>query len=535
MLHGQRPMVGSVPSPTVIPPGSIAAMVRALPAGTQPNAAFRDAACAALRMTRERGRIECDALGAVFEDEQTSDDRRSLVLDLLANAGTPEAQIVMRRLLALGVARRNSRTFASFVQRLGFMERPDGATLRFLISVYAESKNELHEVRAACAYALGAGAGRAHVWGLTDAAIRASEVLRHDLLRATQTSEKCALIAALGNAGLESDVGVILRFVDDAESRVRGAAALALKKMHTTEARISLLGLLTSSDDYVAESALSALFEQSLAHDEIVRLAELVLAGRTSLSLDGRVLRLIVTQKLHVVGKAPLETVEDAIHLLLSRIEAHALRAGGVGISRSHVEGENHSGYARRSSIPSQAPLPPPPHGSHLSRSSIPLPKTPLPYSAGYRLVSHTESNRISDTFDDAKLAAMGVSLPPGAVASSGAVAPSGAGRPSTLVQPSASSPPASAAPVGTPTRRSRSPEMQRTLMHGSISSALRLTAGRPADASASEPVESAPPSSSSGPRTPPTTPSLQRIDTEIRSMSAVSVACPIVPLAIIR
>ena len=144
------PMQPPLPAVTV-PPGSIAAMVRALPAGTQPTAAFRDAACAAMRLTRARGRMECDALAIVFEDERTTDDRRTLILDLLASAGTPEAQIVMRRLLALGVARRDSRTFASFVQRLGFMERPDGATLRFVINVYAQSKHEVHEVRAACA------------------------------------------------------------------------------------------------------------------------------------------------------------------------------------------------------------------------------------------------------------------------------------------------------------------------------------------------------------------------------------------------
>ena len=411
---------------STVAPASVAAMLRALPAGTAPTPAFRDAACAALRWTRVRGRMECDALAVVFEDEQTSSERRTLILDLLASAGTPEAQIVMRRLLSLGIARRNSRTFASFVQRLGFMERPDGATLRFLVSVYAQSKHEVHEVRAACAYALGAGAGRAHVWGLTDAAMRAAEVLRFDLLRATSPVEKCALVTALGNAGLESDVGVILRFVEDEDGRVRCAAALALKKMHTTEARSALLGLLVTKDENLAESALSALFEQSLVQEEIVRLAELVLAGRTPLALDGRILRLIVTQKLNVVGQVSLDTVEDAVQLLLSRLESKA------------------------------------PHVPAVS--------------------SWSSSEVVPDTLDDAKLAAMGIGMPA-----------------SAHVQ--ASQP---TEPMGAP-RRSITPAAQRTLLHGSLSDAL-------------EAVRSA-----TAPRS------------QIRTVSAATVACPIVPIAILR
>ena len=62
----------------------------------------------------------------------------------------------MRRLLAHAVARRDARTFAAMAQRLGFVESPDGATLRFLMSVYAESLREPSDVRAACAYGCGA-------------------------------------------------------------------------------------------------------------------------------------------------------------------------------------------------------------------------------------------------------------------------------------------------------------------------------------------------------------------------------------------
>lgn len=308
-------------------------MVRALP-NNHPSASFRDAAIAILRLSRTRGREECDGLGHLFEAEDTCDERCILILDLLGSAGTPEAQVVMRRLLSLAVARRESRMFATFVSRLGFVERPDVPTLRFLMNVYAESRHEQHEVYAACAYTLGAATGRAQVWGLVEPATRAAEVLRQDLLTTTNPHEKGALVTALGNAGLDHDIAIIIRFVTDEDASVRNAAVLALRKMHTVEARAVLLAIVGGSDLDLAESALSALFGQSLTEQEIGRLAHLVLSGRTSLALDSRILRLIVTQKLTVpslsapnnTGFGPTE-IEDAIHLLLSRVEEQAARA----------------------------------------------------------------------------------------------------------------------------------------------------------------------------------------------------------------
>jgi HEAT repeat protein len=483
-------------------------MVRALSSGIQPTAVFRDTACAALRLTRERGRIECDALAALFEDALTSDDRRTLILDLLALAGTPDAQSAMRRLLSSAAARRDSRTFASFVQRLGFMERPDGATLRFLISVYAESKHESPEVRAACAYALGAGVGRAHVWGLTNEAMRASEVLRHDLLRATNAVDKCALVTALGTAALECDVERILRFASDSESRVRSAAVLALKKMHTMEARASLLTLLTTSDESVAESALSALFEQTLVHEEIVRLAELVLAGRTPLALDERILRLIVTQKLNVIGQRSLDTVEDAINLLLSRIEVQATRHGSTVRPAAPATTRR----ADRSST-----IPPPPrvadrtHAVSEARSNlVSRPKTALPYSAGYRMVSQIESAEVAERF----VGELHVSDAP-------ALEP-------VTIEPVPASIRTDAQLV--------SGELRRTLSYGALREAIRIaTEDDSIDAGWDALADSVPPNV-----LPPALPTIlsmeaPKLESDIRSLSAVNVPVPIVPLAIIR
>jgi hypothetical protein len=313
-----RSPVPPPPPPAHAQPEAIATTLRALATGARPPEVWRAAVVALLRLNPK----ECEALGLLFEDDVT-DELRGIVLDLLAGAGTFEAQVVIRRLLALSVARRSNRTFAGFVQRLGFVESPDGPTLRFLMSVYAESRGEPHDVRAACAYALGAAAGHALAEGDIDAAVRASDVLRRDLLAASSIVEKCALLTALGNAGVPTDVASLTRFTADAEPPVRSAAALALRRMTVREASAQLVSLLADREVMVAQSALLALAEHELDDEEVARIAELVLGGRTTVAIDARVLRLLVAQRPRLSRASNrAAAIESALRLLLGRIEA---------------------------------------------------------------------------------------------------------------------------------------------------------------------------------------------------------------------
>ena len=345
-----------------IPPhkahGSLADTLRALPAGAQPSDVWRSAASALLRLNPR----ECDALGSVFEDESTSDDTRSTVLDLLAGAGSFEAQVVIRRVLSLAVARRSSRLFATWVQSLGFVECPDGPTLRFLMSVYAESRNESNDVRAACAYALGAAAGHALAAGESEAAVRASDVIRRDLLGAAATLEKCALLTALGNAGVSSDVVVVTRFTQDREAAVRCAAALALRRMAVSDARVHLIAMLADRDVKVAQSAIIALADQKLEDAEVERIAELVLGGRSSLAIDAALLRMLVAQRPRPTSSSGRTGAsESALRLLMGRVEAAgAFEPKNVGSGARRIpSGASFPALGTR--MQSTAPAPPPP------------------------------------------------------------------------------------------------------------------------------------------------------------------------------
>src|SRR5262245_18151137 len=197
----RKSVMGSPVPP--VPPNSIASAIRSLPDGGKVSSAFRDAACASLRMSRTRGGAECEALGVVF-DEISDEARRILILDLLAAAGTPQAQSVMRLLLARrSLHAQLCATFGTFIQRLGFVERPDQLTLRFLTNIYARVDVRSPGLRTVCAYTLGASISRAHLWGLVVPAVRAADLLRRDLLLARTIADKCMLIMALGKTGLE--------------------------------------------------------------------------------------------------------------------------------------------------------------------------------------------------------------------------------------------------------------------------------------------------------------------------------------------
>jgi hypothetical protein len=393
----------SAARPSPITQESLASAIRALPPGVRPSDAWRAAAVALLRIASK----EPQELARLFQDERTTDEKRMLVLDLFAAAGTYDLQVVMRRLLDLAVARRDSRTFAAMVQRLASVERPDGPTLRFLMSVYAESKNAAPDVRASCAYALGAAAGRARVDPEgEEVALRASDVLRRDLRAASTPAERCPLLTALGNAGIPSDVEILVRYASDADPSVRSAAALGLRKMTTREARSQLVALLGDGEATVAHNAISALADAQLDDEELDRLAELVLAGRTTPSLDARILALVVAQRPRMERTSRVRPLEHALRMLLARLDGASKDPSSSGeraVAAPRVPSASGIAAApRNDDRPTLPPAPPAPVHPMAHESPPPVgplahPVQALPYSGAYSLVD------VEPTFDPTK------------------------------------------------------------------------------------------------------------------------------------
>jgi HEAT repeat protein len=179
------------------------------------------------------------------------------------------------------------------VQRFSVVAHPTVETLAFLESAYKESHARAE--RFATAYALGAAAGNLARAG-ADHRAEAKEfaaTLERDLGRARTPDEKKELLGALGNVGLASDTPVILPYTADSSSEVRRAAAYALRKIDTPDARAALVTLAADGDDAVEESALQALGDGSMGPEDWRALAQTMTSAARPPRSEGALLALL--------------------------------------------------------------------------------------------------------------------------------------------------------------------------------------------------------------------------------------------------
>jgi hypothetical protein len=206
-------------------------------------------------------------LAKLFTQSTATSAERSLILDLLANAGNDECQQVLRELLSDKSIQQHE-TYPLWYQRLSFVNTPNAATLEFSKSSYHESKkggNRNFEY--STANSLGAiVSARSRIVGQHEPEI--SEV-NQELLSALNASqnnqEKRAYLLALGNAGFKTNTSVISSYANDADPDVRASVAVALRKTENDQAKGTLKNLIADRETVVQRSAIDTLirFEQT--------------------------------------------------------------------------------------------------------------------------------------------------------------------------------------------------------------------------------------------------------------------------------
>ena len=239
----------------------------------------------------------CDDVLDVFSDGD--DQTKLLAFDVLAAAGSPEAQAAMRDGLALPAAHGLE---VKLVQRFSFVGRPDATSSRYVLATWQGATGD---VATAAGYTVGAIARRVSE---TDGALAAElgDHLRKALGHATSTTEREHLITALGNTALADNVPVLREQARDASPDIRARAAWALRDMATADARKALLDLATDADARVARSALRAMGRQPLDGADLARLEE---ALRGPLP-DATVAALIELLSLHLEDGATRRMLE---------------------------------------------------------------------------------------------------------------------------------------------------------------------------------------------------------------------------------
>jgi hypothetical protein len=218
-------------------------------------------------------------LARVFEHEDLSKMGRAMILDLLASAGTKEAQKALREVLDSPSAKEDATTHAVYYNRIALTDA-DEETAAFAVEQFeAHANDEVGPMRIATAYALGAVAEKRYAAGDKRGVEALNARLVEQLGGASEPAEKTVAIRAMGNAGLEENVDRLVQQTKDASTEVRAAAADALRKNHTAESTEALLTLLQDPEWEVQQSALTSLSRYSLSVAEVTRIEELLVAG----------------------------------------------------------------------------------------------------------------------------------------------------------------------------------------------------------------------------------------------------------------
>jgi hypothetical protein len=195
---------------------------------------------------------------------------RALILDLLASAGSHEAQAAMRAALASGAARQDP-AFGLLVQRFSAVATPESASAAFLADGYRAAAAP--DVARANLFALGSTTGRL---ADSDDVRRFNRVLVDAVRAADAPADRAAALRALGNAGLPEDVPLALAEVHADDVAVRAAATAALRHVVTAETTAALIDGAADPAQPVGAEALQALAGRDLGDAELDKLAAAV-------------------------------------------------------------------------------------------------------------------------------------------------------------------------------------------------------------------------------------------------------------------
>jgi hypothetical protein len=257
----------------------VANAVTALDGGLLPSGGFASRATGLLRGWPERAReLGPVALGATGHGRQ-------LVFDLLASAGTPEAQAVMRELLE----REEVQAWPEhplLVGRFAFVRAPTVETALFVLELHTRARAAHDdELARAILYPLGSVAraiDRSDPWLGALLHARLIEVFAH----AVDARTRIAATAGLGNCGRLEDRAHLLPLLRDDDDAVRMHAATALRDMIAPDATAALVAALRDPDRAVAATALDVLSDHHWGTAGSAVLAAIVIAGEHNPELD---------------------------------------------------------------------------------------------------------------------------------------------------------------------------------------------------------------------------------------------------------
>jgi hypothetical protein len=231
---------------------------------------------------------------------------RELILDLLVNAETPEANAALCHAVD-GLVAEGAEGATLLLQRLGLSARPDGLTLATL-DRHFQSGDVATKVAAAAS--LGALAGRMAASGDAAGAQAIGDQLTTALDATEDPKERGMLLRALGNAALPEHEGLIADEAARPHPELQRSAARALRHYDTPRSRGTLVQLASGAHPLVQQAALESLRGATVGSGEL----EALLAAVQADAVDPLAYGALVNSLLPELGKqAGVRAIFEAI------------------------------------------------------------------------------------------------------------------------------------------------------------------------------------------------------------------------------
>ncbi|MEM6730986.1 MAG: HEAT repeat domain-containing protein, partial [Myxococcota bacterium] len=210
---------------------------------------------------------------AVFESGNSN--ARTLVVDLLAQVGHPEAQAALVEVLQ-GRSARDDAKAVELHQRLSFVAKPEPSTVAYAEQRYEAARRESDDQwHYASAYSLGALAR--HAGGSTGERLRAT--LSEGLATASNPVAIRHFVTALGATHAGEAVSQIANYASADDPDVRAAVATTLKAPQSDTAREVLLDLVADDDRLTQHQAIRSLQRHPLERWDLEAIAARVSTG----------------------------------------------------------------------------------------------------------------------------------------------------------------------------------------------------------------------------------------------------------------
>lgn len=202
----------------------------------------------------------CDEVVKRFADPKTTFTGRALAADLLAGAGTPEAQTALRTALDSPAAKGPGGE--QLLQRFSLVQKPAAESAEWMAQRLRTTTDAID--KAASGASLGSMARHLAEWGDEDHARQYGQQLRDRLETATPGADRAYALRALGNVGSADNRALLVGALASTQAIERDAATFALRHDPSNDATTALLGATHDADPSVQATAFTVLAARPL-------------------------------------------------------------------------------------------------------------------------------------------------------------------------------------------------------------------------------------------------------------------------------